>query len=70
MRVSRCVKTDFGYVGCYADVMAYMHDHCSGQQECRVRIPETHLDAATPCNDELKSYLDVDFICVSSKSKK
>ena len=37
---------------------------CSGRRECDIRIPDAELDATKPCFKELKTYLDVSYLCV------
>ena len=68
MRLGRCVKTDFGYLGCYVDVIGHVHERCSGRRVCRVPIPDSILDLTIPCNDDLKSYLDASYSCVKSRT--
>jgi len=36
----------------------------AGRQMCSVRVPDATLDMTDPCNQDLKSYLDVSFRCV------
>jgi len=40
MRLGRCVLRDYGYVGCFADVVAHMDVICSGRRTCSIRIPD------------------------------
>ena len=65
MTIGPCVKTDFGFVGCSRDVIVHLHERCSGRQACSVRVPDASLDMTDPCNQDLKSYLDVSFTCVT-----
>jgi len=64
MSLGRCVKTDFGFIGCKVDVIDHVHRRCSGRRVCNVRVPDSTLDRAKPCNDDLKSYLEVAYSCV------
>lgn len=66
MAIGPCVKTDFGFVGCYNDVTSYIHSRCSGRSTCNVRVPDPVLDHTKPCNEDLKSYLEANFSCVES----
>ena len=68
MAVGRCVKTDFGFVGCSNEVIEHLHERCSGRTSCAVRIPDARLDSTKPCNDDLKSYMDADYICITGQS--
>jgi len=69
MAIGPCVKTDFGFVGCFRDVIAHAHERCSGRQSCSIRVPDATLDMTNPCNEDLKSYLDVSYDCVKGKFK-
>ena len=64
MSLGRCVKTDFGFIGCKVDVIDHVHRRCSGRRVCNVRVPDSTLDRARPCNEDLKSYLQVAYSCV------
>jgi len=68
MTIGPCVKTDFGFVGCSRDVIAHLHQRCSGRRACAVRVPDASLDMTDPCNQDLKSYLDVSYTCVPGKT--
>ncbi|KAK2191037.1 hypothetical protein NP493_62g05012 [Ridgeia piscesae] len=62
MRRGRCVKRDFGYLGCAANVLSIADNLCSGRAKCSVPVYETfgHL---RPCS-ELESYFEATFTCV------
>jgi len=32
MKVGGCVRTNFGYVGCYVDVLDVLHGRCTGRR--------------------------------------
>ncbi|ESO11577.1 hypothetical protein HELRODRAFT_166585 [Helobdella robusta] len=69
MRQGPCVQSNFGYLGCFNDVTGHVHRRCSGRQTCSIRLPDSNLLERTkaPCNDDLKSYLEVNFTCVTGK---
>jgi len=67
MELGRCVRTDFGFVGCYEDVISILHERCSGRPYCSVRVPDAQLDNTEPCNVDLKSYLEVTYDCVAGQ---
>jgi len=69
MSLGRCVKTDFGFIGCKVDVIEHLHSRCSGRRVCNVRVPDSTLDRAKPCNEDLKSYLEVAYSCAQGKSR-
>ena len=64
MALGRCVKTDYGYVGCFADVRDHLDDECSGRRTCQIRIPDQELDVTKPCPSEFKTYLNATYKCV------
>jgi len=68
MRISRCVKENFGYVGCSIDVLPVLDLHCSGRRTCSVRVLDDNFDNVKPCHDDLKSYLEVKYTCVKGKT--
>ena len=64
MLLGKCVKRDYGYVGCGTDVLSHLDYECSGRRTCSLRIPTENMDGATPCPLELKTYLDASYRCV------
>jgi len=64
MSISRCVKQDFGFVGCSVDVLPVLDNHCSGRRACSVRVLDDNFDNVKPCHDDLKSYLEVSYRCI------
>ena len=64
MRISKCVKENFGYVGCSVNVLDIVDSHCSGRRSCSVRVLDDNFENMKPCHDDLKSYLEVNFKCV------
>ncbi|KAK2174585.1 hypothetical protein NP493_790g00018 [Ridgeia piscesae] len=71
MRLSRCVRRDFGFVGCHNDVVPVVDAECSGRRGCAMRaIDDVFLRAAERgCHEDLKSYLEVRYSCVSASTK-
>jgi len=66
MRFGRCVKTNFGFMGCFTDVLDLLDRRCSGRRSCSVEVVEPTFDGVRPCNKELKCYLEVDYRCIRS----
>jgi len=64
MRLGRCVIRDYGYVGCYVDVLGHMDAMCSGTSQCHVRIPDPTLDRVNKCPKDFKTYLEISYDCV------
>lgn len=64
---ARCVKLDYGHVGCSADVMELADFRCSGLHECQIRIPDALFGRAKPCPDDLKPYLEASYTCIKGR---
>ena len=64
MRIGRCVRVDFGFVGCSTDVIDVLDRHCSGRRDCRLRIPDPEMDERRPCLSDLTRYLEASYRCV------
>ncbi|ELU12142.1 hypothetical protein CAPTEDRAFT_224991 [Capitella teleta] len=64
MRMGKCVDRDYGYVGCYANVMTHMDALCSGQSSCSLRIPDGMLDRVNECPKDFKTYLEASYKCI------
>jgi len=64
MQLSRCVKMDYGHIGCAADVIEAADWRCSGRRRCRVRVPDAEFARNKPCPDDLKPYLEAAYVCV------
>ena len=69
MRISRCVTTDYGHVGCKKDVLVETDKRCSGKHSCQVRIPDAQFDvlALGLCPVEFKTYFEAEFSCITGK---
>jgi len=68
MKVGGCVRTNFGYVGCYVDVLDVLHGRCTGRRRCTLDVVEPTFGNRRPCNVELNNYLEVDYICLPGES--
>ena len=68
MEVGKCVKMDYGYLGCSADQLWYLDQKCSGRTSCEVSLGDQALkDRLTiPCPEP---YLDVTYTCQKGKPK-
>ena len=67
MRLGRCVKTDFGFIGCDVDVMAVLDAACSGRRSCQFSVIEPNFPNKAPCNNEFKNHLELEYTCVNGK---
>jgi len=63
MREGRCVQSEYGSIGCRADVLATVDSLCSGRRRCRFHVSTLH--SARPCPTQLVSYLEAGFDCVT-----
>ncbi|KAK2147095.1 hypothetical protein LSH36_570g03021 [Paralvinella palmiformis] len=68
MKKGRCAKTDYGFIGCYEDVLTLLDYRCSGRDTCNIRLPDLELDAINPCPPEFKTYLNASYTCVQVES--
>jgi len=70
MRVSRCVQSDYGYIGCSADVIGLVDSACSGRRRCSLGVPSGPLEqaAAVACPGDLKSYLAASYRCLKGNT--
>jgi len=64
MRISRCVKLDYGHLGCEADVLELADARCSGRRRCEIRIPDPEFAKNKPCPEDLKPYFEAAYDCV------
>lgn len=64
MKLSRCVKMDYGHIGCSTDVISAADARCSGRRKCEIRVPDSEFAKNKPCPDDLKPYLEAGFTCV------
>ena len=67
MTDGRCVRREYGSIGCRADVLATVDRLCSGRRRCRFHVSTLH--SARPCPTELVAYLEASFDCVKGLSK-
>jgi hypothetical protein len=65
MKMGRCVKHDYGYVGCFADVIELADERCSGRQRCVITIPDAIFSETQPCPDDLKPYFEAGYNCIA-----
>ena len=53
-----------GYLGCSVDVMDTLDYECSGKDICIYPVINIDVEGRTPCKQELRSYLEVDYVCL------
>jgi len=67
MSVGKCVRKDYGFVGCGSDVLGITDQLCSGRRNCTVRVPNSWFDDAARhalCPEDFKNYLRVSYECL------
>src|SRR6218665_3228434 len=67
MNLSKCVRENFGYIGCSNNVLDILDGHCSGRHTCRLRILDENFFNMKPCHEDLKSYLAVEYRCIEGR---
>ena len=70
MSLGRCIKQNFGYMGCTADVLPIMDGFCSGRHTCSVNANDRSLVSAKAgvCPTDVAGYLAPSYTCVKSMS--
>ena len=67
MRIGRCVRRDYGHVGCTSDVRSEVDAMCSGRLGgCRFAV--SRLNSRQPCPGDLTPYLQIAYDCVPGTS--
>lgn len=64
MRKGRCVKGDYGVMGCAVDALTDMDSMCSGTRDCQFRIFDSKLRLKSVCPEDMTSYLEARYQCV------
>ena len=58
------ISRDWGYLGCYTDVMLLADRWCSGRRSCQIPIPNGAFKAVISCPSDLLNYFEASFSCV------
>ena len=67
MMLGRCVTTNYGSIGCGADVTPYMDSECSGRRACALNVitlSQRSLQTDKPCPPDFKYYLEATYECL------
>ena len=65
MRIAECLTTNYGMLGCTADIMYVLDRLCSGRRRCSVPVRDLMVSGDTkPCSKDLRSYLEAQYTCV------
>ena len=67
MRLGKCVTKNYGFIGCFSNVLSILDSRCSGRQQCRFGVsdPAVGLLNTTPCPKDFASYLEATYTCQS-----
>jgi len=68
MNYGRCIRPEYGYIGCKANVRRLAAAQCSGRRQCQLHVPDKLLDETRPCREDLKLYLLIGYTCVKGVS--
>jgi len=63
MRMSRCLTSNAGSVGCSRDVLPQIDSVCSGQRTCHLDVRDLLIH--NPCAKDLRGYLEVRYTCLT-----
>lgn len=66
MERGRCVKRNYGYLGCSMTVLAYVDAKCSGRRSCTFSVFES-LRKYHPCPSDISSYLQAKYTCLKGE---
>ncbi|ELU18017.1 hypothetical protein CAPTEDRAFT_197657 [Capitella teleta] len=68
MKLGKCIRTEFGHLGCQQDVISKFDALCSGKNSCTMqRIIKQDFGIVSShngCPGELELYLETDYTCV------
>ena len=70
MTLGRCVTTNYGSIGCGADVTPYMDSECSGRRACVLNVitlSQLPLQTDKPCPPDFKYYLEATYECLKGR---
>ena len=64
MSIGRCVKNDYGHLGCHNDVLSSFDRECSGKQSCELEVTTTlRRDVPGACGPAIFGYAQVSYKC-------
>jgi len=69
MAYGRCIRPEYGYIGCKTNVRRLAAAQCSGCHHCQIHVPDQMLDRTRPCREDLKLYLLIGYTCVKGKHR-
>jgi len=72
MTLGRCVTTNYGSIGCGADVTPYLDSECSGRRACALNVitlSQLPLQTDKPCPPDFKYYLEATYECLKGTAR-
>jgi hypothetical protein len=67
LHLGKCVKQNFGYLGCVSDVRFKIDPLCSGKQKCSLDVYQTLQNERPNECSELEAFLQIEYTCVPGK---
>jgi len=67
MNLGRCVTTNYGSIGCGADVTSHLDSACSGRRTCAlsvISLSQLPQQTNAPCPPDFKYYLEAEYECL------
>ena len=66
MAIGKCIKQNYGHIGCQSDVLSIMDGFCSGRQSCSVKAGHDVLLNAKKkgCPSDIAAYLLPEYECL------
>jgi len=63
MRIGDCITSNYGHIGCATDVTADLQRLCAARRHCVINVISLHDKRS--CPKDFKSYLEVEFHCLT-----
>ena len=69
MSLGKCIRQDYGHIGCKADVLSILDGFCSGRQSCSVNANDLNLmtEKAKVCPSDMAGYLAPSYKCIKGE---
>ncbi len=70
MHLGRCLRIDYGNIGCFQDILTTMDAWCSGRRNCEVKVSGIYdvvRNYPQDCPSDLRGYLEATYQCIKGK---
>ena len=64
VRLGKCIKENYGNIGCHIDVLNRMDELCSGRRDCQFTVPDLEMYNRRSCPVEFNSHLEAGYSCI------